>query len=122
MSAQQVAPVTKLWGFTRCVHRDRTHEIHHATIQSGGYSSRHHHERKDNLFYVVSGLLHVHRYDPDEPVALLGPGDKFTVAAGRDHRFVAQTDVQLVEVYWADGSGDLDPDDIVRVDVGGLAR
>jgi mannose-6-phosphate isomerase-like protein (cupin superfamily) len=116
MSAQLVPAVEKIWGETRCIRRDRAHEVHHASILMGGYSSRHHH-RKLNLFYVISGTLEVHRYDPDEHPVVLTAGMAYTVESGRAHRFNAITDVELLEIYWMD---DLDPEDIVRVDVGGL--
>lgn len=117
MSAQTTVEVDKLWGGTRCVHRDGSHEVHHASIRKGGYSSRHSHRTKANLFYVLSGTLLVHRYDPDEAPVTLTAGQRYTVPSNRDHRFEALTDVELIEVYWVD---DLDPDDIVRLDVGGI--
>lgn len=117
MSTLTISPVTKLWGITRCIHRDATHEIHHASAKAGGYSSRHSHRNKINLFYVMSGRLLVHRYDPDEEPLYLEAGSIAVIESNRDHRFEAGTDVELIEVYWLDP---LDPDDIVRADVGGI--
>jgi len=111
----------KLWGQTRCIHVDRHTELHHASIHAGGYSSRHSHTYKHNLFYVLSGELKVHRYDPDEPPVVLRAGEAYTAPAGRDHRFEAVAAVELIELYWPVHGADLDPDDIVRLDIGGLA-
>lgn len=111
----------KLWGMTRCIHKDKHGELHHASIEAGGYSSRHHHRTKHNLFYVLSGELLVHRYDPDTLPVTLHAGEACTVPAGRDHRFEARTEVELIELYWPLPGHELDPDDIVRVDIGGLA-
>lgn len=116
------APVQdKPWGKTRCVYRDMTHEIWHASIKRGGYSSRHYHDRKPNLFYVASGelLVHVFRSGHETiPVNTyrLRPGDRITVDDGTWHQFeAADADVELVEVYWVYLKGE----DIVRADEGG---
>jgi len=115
----------KPWGETRCVFRDDTHEVWHATIFPGGFSSRHFHTHKDNLFYVVSGRLKVHVFasqpDPGTPTTThdLGAGDCLTIEAGVWHQFdatLATCPVQLVEVYRAGLRGE----DIVRLDQGGM--
>lgn len=119
--ATRTPVVQKPWGKTRCVYRDQTHEIWHATIQKGGFSSRHTHERKPNLFYVASGTLLVHVYNNGYatiPISThtLEAGDQVTVEDGVWHQFEATTDVELVEVYWVYLKGE----DIVRADTGGL--
>ncbi len=111
----------KPWGETRCVYRDMTHEIWHATINKGGYSSRHTHDRKPNLFYVASGLLLVHEYRNQYSTIpcttyTLKAGDQVTIEDGVWHQFEATTDVELVEVYWVYLKGE----DITRADEGGL--
>lgn len=112
---------TKPWGETRCVHRDQTHEIWHATINKGGFSSRHSHERKVNLFYVVTGTLRVHVFH--SPISTipsstfeLKRGEQITVEDGTWHQFEAVTDVELCEVYWVYLKGE----DINRADEGGM--
>lgn len=110
----------KPWGSTRCVWRDTTHEIWHASIKAGGYSSKHYHERKPNLFYVGAGRLLVHVYNNDKATIpldtyTLGPGDRVTIEDGVWHQFEALTDVELVEAYWTYLKGE----DIVRADEGG---
>lgn len=125
----------KPWGETRCVFRDATHEVWHATIFPGGFSSRHFHTHKDNRFYVVSGRLKVHVFDgplctfkapvpvsamPPTKTHDLGAGDSLTIEAGVWHQFdatLATCPVQLVEVYRAGLRGE----DIVRLDQGGMA-
>lgn len=115
------APMTKPWGNTRCIMRDETHEVWHASILEGGYSSRHYHERKINEFYVVSGRLLVHVWDDPNDEA---PKMTHVVVAGQRlciddhvwHGFEALTDVELLEIYHAHLKGE----DIVRHDTGGL--
>ena len=113
-------PEEKLWGETRCVHKDVTHEVWHASPRAGGFSSRHYHERKPNKFYVVKGeiIVLVYRdgsrseYDP----FVLRAGNQLTVPEGVWHRFKAVRDSELIEVYWVE----LKPGaDIVRSDEGG---
>src|SRR5688572_4243893 len=117
---EAVPAAAKPWGKTRCVHRDQTHEVWHAEIARGGFSSRHYHARKPNLFYVVSGTLQVQVF---REVWETIPYETHTLEAGQRivvddhvwHRFEAVTDVTLVEVYWACLKGE----DIVRADGGG---
>lgn len=107
LNASDVPAVDKLWGVTRCVFKDDTHEVWHASPKAGGYSSRHRHLHMPNKFYVVSGKLHVELYAQKpgpgiDPLCIvtLTAGQEYTVPEGDWHRFVAGTDVELVEVYW----------------------
>ncbi|MBS3927482.1 MAG: hypothetical protein KGZ65_02555 [Sphingomonadales bacterium] len=112
----------KLWGVTRPVDISPTHELHHATIKAGGFSSQHCHHRKFNGFYVVSGTLLVHFYRRKGDAT---PYDTGRAEAGSSviavwdewHRFEAVTDVELIEWYFNDH---VDPTDIERYDEGGL--
>ena len=109
----------KFWGTNRCIYSDSSFEVHHAHIVAGGYSSKHHHVHKVNNFYVVDGTLRITSYEQDDKevhVVTLGAGTTFSIPPGIQHKFEAITDVDLIEIYWAN----LDPDDIVRVDCGGV--
>ena len=112
----------KLWGVTRCIYRDETHEAWHASIKEGGYSSRHYHRKMPNKFYVISGTLRVEvvgKGSDTEPQACydLGPGQELTVDDTVWHRFVVATKVEVIEFYWShlQVGGD-----IVRSDFGGI--
>ncbi len=123
MKTAQVAVEAKVWGETRNTFRDKTHEVWHASITAGGFSSVHYHKHKTNHFYVASGTLLVRVY-PDGPQApgrafLLGAGASITVEPGVWHRFEAVSAVELVETYWA---GLEDGYDIVRHDDGGVKK
>ncbi len=52
----------KPWGFNRHLLSLPGLELHHASVEPGGYSSRHYHAHKDNHFYVVSGQLTVQSF------------------------------------------------------------
>ena len=117
---------SKAWGFNQAVHQNDSFELHHAFIHSDGYSSCHYHKNKYNLFYVLYGTLMVHFYG-DEVSAnngaiaysvTLEPGDKLVVPPKVWHRFQALNEyVDLLEAYWVHS---VDPEDIVRKDVGGV--
>jgi len=54
---------------------------------------RHHHEREDELFWVVRGRLEIEL--PDRTVEI-GPGEFFVVPHGVEHRPVARKPVECV--------------------------
>jgi len=118
----KVESTKKAWGETRCVMRHFYSSVHHASIKKGGYSSRHKHEKSDNKFYVLSGILKVCWYKEDtEEVTheiTLEAGMDLTVAPNTWHRFEAVIDVELIETYCA--SMPVLGDDITRADTGGL--
>jgi mannose-6-phosphate isomerase-like protein (cupin superfamily) len=98
-----------------------THEIWHASIKKGGYSSRHTHDRKPNLFYVASGTMLVHTFHNNistipSSTFSVSVGQQITIVDGVWHQFEATTDVELIEVYWVYLKGE----DIQRADEGGL--
>lgn len=117
----------KLWGVTRCLHADATHEVWHASPKKGGYSSVHYHRKTPNKFYLVSGRMSVDEFRTnlqdgrpgDQPIKchVLNPGQEIVIEEGTWHRFVALEDCELIELYWATlrAGGD-----IVRSDFGGI--
>ena len=125
LDAADVPVEDKLWGLTRCLFKDDSHEVWHATARAGGYSSRHRHRKMPNKFYVVSGVLHVEQYGLDRPDKDTDPVHVMTVRAGQEctvdadywHRFIAQTDVELIEIYWTHIP---QRGDIERTDLGGV--
>lgn len=121
--AKEVPATIKLWGENHPISLTESFELHHATIREGGFSSRHKHERKFNLFYVVTGALHLYIYDADSDKPresiLLTSRERYTVPPGVFHRFEAMTNVELLESYWV-SEGTVDPNDIVRTDEGGI--
>jgi len=110
--------IQKPWGVTRNVGWG----IWHASIKAGGYSSRHRHLDLHNVFYVVSGQLQVIEWDGEEKCChLLEAGGTLLVPEKRWHRFVALTDVELVEHYLGDNAHS--PNfSIERSDQGGIRQ
>lgn len=121
MGVDQPRVVGKVWGATRCVHRDATHEVWHASVRAGGYSSRHRHRHKTNLFYVLAGVILVHKYDAADqakPLAtvVVSAGEAYAVPPWEWHAFEATTDAEIIETYWTGLQGE----DIDRLDEGGV--
>lgn len=115
---------TKDWGVTRTLLRG-PRLLFHATVEAGGFCSRHIHRDRTNYFYVVSGTLRVAMFlspKHTEPcsVATLRAGDDFQVRPGVVHRFECLEKCELLEVYWCDHGQPPDENDIVRYDRGDI--
>lgn len=109
----------KVWGRTKPILLKPQIEMHEIHIKEGAYCSRHHHRCKYNMFYVISGQLKVKTWKRDYNLVdetILGPGESTIQPPGEDHQFEALSDVVCLELYWTE----LDHNDIVRADVGGV--
>lgn len=108
----------KIWGLTERIFGHNNVEVHRIDVKKGGYCSKHHHVNKYNLFYVEVGALEITFYQDNglEDKTFLGAGDSLVVPPGKWHRFEATESTVAYEIYWSD----LDPDDIVREDHGGV--
>ena len=116
---------TKDWGRTKRVFVGTNFEVHELHVVKGGYCSRHQH-RKWNAFHVIDGQLKVELFRENDTGScedspwvdrILEANDEFRVGPEEWHRFVALTDCHLLEIYWTEN---IDPQDIVRADVGGV--
>jgi mannose-6-phosphate isomerase-like protein (cupin superfamily) len=115
----------KAWGHNIPISSNESFEVHYASIDSFGFSSRHYHSNKYNQMFVMYGKIFLEIYACEQDaidgkeikVIELRPGMSFTVPPRVWHRFRAGDEfVDLIEVYWAEP---VDKDDIRRVDVGG---
>lgn len=111
----------KNWGYVRTVHFGPHAQIDFLEIEAGGFSSKHCHQTKFNEFFLVSGRMLIHFYksrsDATSRTQLLLPGSKLIVPPNIWHRFEAPERCVLIETYWSET---LNPEDIVRVDQGGI--
>jgi hypothetical protein len=78
-----------------------------------------------NQFIVSAGQLRINCFDDDgklqSETVVIGPGEHVVVNPGERHQFVAQTEVDGVEVYWSTVTDRaVDPDDIVRFSLNGI--
>ena len=111
----------KSWGFKYIVHDSPSCQVHLCCIKKGGYSSWHHHDYRFNRFIVLEGKLRIKTIYKITKGRNYTIGDdeesrKFDVKPGIRHKFIALTDVQLLEVYYTVCSDK----DIIRQDKGGM--
>ena len=91
-----------------------------ACIRSGGYSSIHRHDFQSNAFYCLDGHLVVQTYVLElgrpmlDQTYHLFAGDSLIIPAVKLHKFLALTDVRLLEVYVASVGREARAEDIVR--------
>lgn len=113
----------KVWGSTYPLFNKNNVEVSAIKVKKGGYCSKHLHHSKFNKFIVNTGALKVivwKSYGDDtlEDVTIVGAGMEHTVRPGEYHMFEALEDTEALEIYWVE----LDPDDIQRLNQGGLKR
>ena len=126
MDVTKIEAVDKLWGKTWPVFRSDHCEVWAIEVVSGGYSSRHFHERKSNSFFVQSGCLNVrilHRswVAATGRVVTLRAGDSLDLQAGVVHQFEALEPTIAIETYYSK-EGMCCQNDIQRFSVGGICE
>jgi len=92
----------KIWGDTTCINVGAVGETHYIEFKKGGFCSIHLHERKTNLFFVISGRLKISLWpegDDLEDVTILEAGQSTTIPVGVKHKFEGLTDGSAIEVY-----------------------
>ncbi len=123
--------IEKPWGSSERLIHDYTVQLERIQIVKGGYSSKHWHKRKRNLFWVTSGKLAIYTFvfNKDGPhvephkVArswLLTPANApLCIEPDIIHQFVALERTLCYEMYVA-GGGHVEPEDIVRLSANGI--
>jgi len=111
----------KIWGKTSPIFNKNNVAIHRIEGMRGGFSSKHRHQSKFNLFFVESGSIKITVYKDYgsgilEDVIVLNPGEQTTVAPGEWHQFEVINDCVVLEIYWVE----LDSCDIERETIGGI--
>jgi quercetin dioxygenase-like cupin family protein len=103
--------MNKKWGTTELIFSNNNTEIFLANIIPGGYSSKHCHKHKYNLFFVKSGKLIVRVWSDRYEENILCEGDRLLVSPGVYHQFLAQEHTVLLEIYYVE----IDENDIDRI-------
>ena len=112
----------KVWGHTTPLFNKNNVELHIAEIKKGGFCSKHMHRFKYNRFVVLKGKLKVTIWkdygngNELKDISMLGISQECTVNPGDYHKFEAEEDTTVLEIYWVA----LDGSDIVREDHGGM--
>lgn len=112
----------KIWGCTSKLFSKNNVEVHRIEGSRGGRSSMHMHTTKWSMFFVERGKIAVEVEKTDYDLTdrtILGAGQSTILKPGEYHRFeVLQPGTVCYEIYWVE----LDPNDIVRRDVGSRKR
>ena len=113
----------KVWGQTEMILDAGTIQVHRITGLRGGYCSRHYHDFKHNLFLLIFGRMRVESWDQTGAMSVvdLAPGDVCSIAPPTVHRFRVLEPCVAIELYFAT-HGTVNPDDITRLDVGGIEQ
>jgi mannose-6-phosphate isomerase-like protein (cupin superfamily) len=121
-----IKALSKPWGTSFDIFNNANFEIRHNCAKLGGYSSCHYHHNKNNLIYVVSGVLLVHFYSSEDKecskiahTVTLERGNKLIIPPKVWHRFYgseASEEVNFIEAYWL---APVDVEDTISKDVGG---
>ena len=91
--------VDKPWGYELRFVRSERYAGKVLFIKAGSQLSLQYHEKKDEAFFVQTGILElVLGRGADQTVVKMGPGDSRHIAPGTVHRFRAVTDTLLFEV------------------------
>jgi len=109
----------KVWGLTTEIYRTATFSAYHLSIDKFGYCSKHKHNRKYNLFYVLSGKLKIIIWRDGLPdITILGPGQISGVPPDFFHQFEGLENTECIEIYYVF----LEDPDIERENQGGIRK
>lgn len=101
----------KDWGLTDPIFSNSNTEIHKLSINQYGYSSRHYHAHKYNMFYVDEGSIEITIWcDEMEQKHILNDRDSITIKPNTWHKFKALKNTKATEIYYTL----IDSDDIIR--------
>jgi quercetin dioxygenase-like cupin family protein len=101
----------KDWGLTDLIFSNSIVEIHKLSINKSGYSSKHYHAYKYNVFYVDQGSVEIIIWlDQIEQKHILNDGDSITIKPNIWHKFIALKDTTATEIYYTS----IDSNDIIR--------
>ena len=92
---QQIMFAEKSWGSYRVLDVEEDSMTVKVTLNPGHMMNYHSHERRDEVWTVISGVGRTIVDGMEQPVKA---GDVVTMAAGCKHTVIAETELQLIEV------------------------
>lgn len=110
----------KTWGTTRRLYVDGTSHLDFIEVVPFGFSSRHMHVTKSNLFLVTRGVLRVATFEGDgvlDWTRCYGPDldcSTVNITSSVQHCFYAHTEVEAFELYVSDEGRPIQLSDIRR--------
>jgi len=123
VGSQPIEIEQKPWGVTALLFSDSITQVNHISVCEGGFSSKHFHKHKVNVFVVCSGELLVYLFNEHlQPTKqhVLRSGDTLVVPARVIHQFCATEQTNAYELYYGSSGGELFPNDITRLSVNGV--
>ncbi len=105
----------KTWGSTRRVFAGAGCAVDVLDVRAGGFSSEHRHARKSNLFFILSGALTIHVWQPGpggeiRDTTTVHAGESTTVPPGTWHQFRSPEDCRALEISYIADEFPLDAD------------
>ena len=90
----------KVWGETTEFFKNDCTSGHYLKIKAGGYCSEHRHNKKSNLFFLITGSLEIKIWRERNQIdtTILGPGQMSEVPPGVYHKFTALEDFECIEI------------------------
>ena len=104
--------VMRTWGTREVIHREAGYRVRKIVIYPGGSISRHTHEKRNENYSVVSGILSVELADR---TVKLSQGDGINILPGTVHRVYNGTD-SLVVAIEVDTGAEIEEQDMVYSD------
>jgi quercetin dioxygenase-like cupin family protein len=111
----------KIWGSTEELFKNTNCEVHRIDINKGGFCSKHKHQYKHNIFYVLQGTLLIKVWKNDYELidtTILQTGKKTDVGPNQYHTFQALEPTIALEIYYSEPISN----DIIRETVGGMMK
>ncbi|MCR5099146.1 MAG: cupin domain-containing protein [Lachnospiraceae bacterium] len=87
--------VGRTWGTREVIHREPGYRVRKIVIYPGGSISRHTHEKRNENYSVVSGVLSV---ELEDRTVELKQGDGINILPGMIHRVYNGTDIEVVAI------------------------
>ncbi len=107
--------IHKVWGQRRRILLTDQTEIDYLKLKANTFCSQHNHVKKINLFYVLKGKV---RIETEFGKIILKKGESFEVCPPLKHRFIAISNVEMIEIAYVT-KGKIDEKDINREKLGG---
>ena len=92
---QQIMFAEKSWGSFRVLNVEAESMTIMVTLNPGNKMNYHSHERRDEVWTIVSGTGRTIVDGMEQPVT---PGDVITIQAGCRHTIIADTELKVIEV------------------------
>jgi quercetin dioxygenase-like cupin family protein len=106
--------VSKIWGYEEIIVNNKLYCLKFLHLHKGCYCSVHFHKKKDETFYILTGVvkmeIQLQNPNPGLPypfeARVMAEGDSVRLTPGTKHRFSGVEDSVIVEVSTQDFKSD----------------